>query len=233
MYRIGFSPVLLHSPPLSHQPTNTAVGVESQKCCCVIGLSLDSRLYLSLVAWETSQKSITWSLSVVSESTMSPQTIITVLTHRLLWAACAPRTFYDKLWKHELPFRIFRLARSDWDCYQVLEKWSGHGLCLEPKKCLRENLEIANARTFPEVHRCSLQILEVCQELNFILGAPYQQTDNDQESTLNMWFAVNKVLKAPLFVILIIDYSMILSPTPRPCWIALISSRVLNVETDV
>lgn len=71
-------------------------------------------------------------------------------------------------------------------------------VCLEPKKCLRENLEIANDRTFPEVHRCSLQILEECQELNFVWGASYQQAHDAQESTLNMWFDVNKVLKVPL-----------------------------------
>lgn len=109
---------------------------------------------------------------------------------------------------------------------KVLEKWSGHGLCLEPQKWLRENLEIANDRTFPEVHRCSLQNVEVCQELNFIWGASDPQADRDHESSLNMWFDVNKVLKAPLFVISIIDYSMILSPTPRPCRIALIPSGI-------
>lgn len=94
----------------------------------------------------------------------------------------------------------YPLGSLDWqDLIDMVRQSSGRTAlaCLEPKKRLRENFETANDGALPEAHSCSLQTLEVRQELNLIWEASYQQADTDKEPTLNMWPDVNKVFQVP------------------------------------
>lgn len=129
------------------------------------------------------------------------------------------------------------------EVFRVLEKCSEHVLCLKTKQCLKENLEIAKERTSPEVHRISLQILEIFQKLNFIWGGGGLLSASRQRSTINTkrWLDVNEVFKAlhPWHSKNWLQHDSHLSPppslpppphnSPRSCWIAMIPSGVRNV----
>ena len=63
---------------------------------------------------------------------------------------------------------------DQWDLIEVVRQSSGKAVSAcaswRAKMCFGGNLDITNDRTFPKVPRCSLAVVEVCQELNFIEG---------------------------------------------------------------
>lgn len=120
---------------LDNQPNNTAVRVKRQKLSCVTVTPLGSQIVFKAGGLGNIFKRHHLK-SVCSSRKHSPPKQLSLPFTRFSWAARNTKECYSKLQKHEV-------------LDKVLKKWPGHALCLESKKCLKENLKIANDRTFP------------------------------------------------------------------------------------